>query len=154
MVRLTTPVVLTQMNAAALNYDVWLRLLRVELFAGRAWSTFFHMWTPRHHVFSFLFLCILRKRQHKKNITKALAFTRLFPLLIGHFLIPKTHYFQNEAKCKTFHTNSFPLKALYLAFLLNRGLRKLWNGLFVLKIMKINKDCTIVYTGRMRRLFE
>ena len=24
----------------------------------------------------------------------------------------------------------------------------------VLKILKINKDCTIVYTGRMRRLFE
>ena len=24
----------------------------------------------------------------------------------------------------------------------------------VLKILKIDKDCTIVYTGRMRRLFE
>ena len=36
MVRLTTPVVLTQMNAAALIYDLWLRLLRVEVFAGRA----------------------------------------------------------------------------------------------------------------------
>ena len=36
MVRLTTPAVLTQMNTAALIYDLCLRLLRVEVFAGRA----------------------------------------------------------------------------------------------------------------------
>ena len=78
--------------------------------------------TREPHI-SFLFLCIIRKRQQRKNVTKALAFTRLFPLLIGHFLVPKTHYFQNEAKCKTFHKKWFPYKGFVLSLSLKQRLK-------------------------------
>ena len=69
------------------------------------------------------FPCIIRKRQQRKNVTKALAFTRLFPPLIGHFLVPKTHYFQNEAKCKTFHKKWFPYKGFVLSLSLKQRLK-------------------------------
>ena len=96
----------TQMNAAALSYDSWLRLLRVELFQLFKPATlkidFFICKHCAPRVFLSFPLYPSITATAKKRNKLALGFTRLFSLLIGHFLLPKTHYFQNDAKCKTF----------------------------------------------------
>ena len=49
----------------------------------------------------------------KTATTKIISFyASTIPLLIGHFRVPKTHYSQNEPKCKTFQKKSFSYKWL------------------------------------------